>query len=403
MSVIRLDVGTLAKPVRLDNGFLRVDAHVTRAGVLTYRNPDGSLRREYRPDTEVFSKESLDSMQLKPVTDEHPPKLLTAANASSYQRGSVGERVRRDGDKVALSMLVTDAGLIEKMDSGESRECSCGYTCDVEDGAGVSPEGERYDCTQRNIRYNHVAVLPRGRAGSQVRVHMDGAELPVIFTDSPKPRVDQANREGTTVKVRIDGIEYEAGSEAALQAQAKLDAAVSLVLKQRTDEAELAKKTASETQAKLDAAAAELEKLKKDAAELPAKLAAQMKARSELEARARKVLGSKVSLDGVDDKALRLKVLAKLLPDFKADGKDEAYLAARFDAELERFDRDERDDAFPPKKGGEDDDEEDDKMDGAERLDADEVRADFMKKARELWKRPVGAHLDNSGHLLIAK
>ena len=49
-------------------GFLVARAPVTSIGVFSYRNPDGSERRELRLPEEVFNADSLASLRLKPLT-----------------------------------------------------------------------------------------------------------------------------------------------------------------------------------------------------------------------------------------------------------------------------------------------------------------------------------------------
>ncbi|MCX7015414.1 MAG: alpha/beta hydrolase fold domain-containing protein, partial [Candidatus Sumerlaeota bacterium] len=48
---------------------------------------------------------------------------------------------------------------------------SCGYTCDLEHTPG-NWMGIKYDAIQRNIRYNHMAVVKAGRAGDAAKLHM---------------------------------------------------------------------------------------------------------------------------------------------------------------------------------------------------------------------------------------
>lgn len=50
----RYGVVQIRKPEITCQGFLRAGAVRTRAGVFTYRNPDGRQCREYRPPDEVF-------------------------------------------------------------------------------------------------------------------------------------------------------------------------------------------------------------------------------------------------------------------------------------------------------------------------------------------------------------
>ena len=53
-------------------GFLTGRAIVTNVGVFTYRNKDGGITRELRPPEEVFAVDSLNSLKLKPVVNNHP-------------------------------------------------------------------------------------------------------------------------------------------------------------------------------------------------------------------------------------------------------------------------------------------------------------------------------------------
>ncbi len=176
----RIDLGQLRSPRKLNGGRLQVEGHLTRSGVFTYVNPDGTTRREYRPDAEVFRPESMQSFALAPLTDQHPDVgLLDSANAKKYAVGWTGEAVRKDGDHVAANMVVMDAEMISKMESGQTVGLSCGYECDLLEVPGVAPSGEHYDAVQKNIRGNHVALLVGvpGRAGPSARVRMDAAVM----------------------------------------------------------------------------------------------------------------------------------------------------------------------------------------------------------------------------------
>ena len=90
------------------DGRIRVDGHLTRPGVFEYMNPDGTIRREYRPPEEVFSPEAMESFIQIPVTNGHPSTLLTSKTAREHAVGSVGENIRRDGDWLAAPFVVYD-------------------------------------------------------------------------------------------------------------------------------------------------------------------------------------------------------------------------------------------------------------------------------------------------------
>lgn len=178
----RNDLARLQPVERLPDGRVRVQAHLTRAGIFEYRNPDGTVRRELRPAEEVFRPESMRSFAVVPFTDDHPPDMLTAANASQYAKGSTGDTIVRDDDHIRCMIGVFDEATIRKMDAGKL-ELSGGYTCDVDETPGTHPLWGAYDAVQRNIVGNHVALVDKGRAGTAT-VRMDSAFMVQAKTDA---------------------------------------------------------------------------------------------------------------------------------------------------------------------------------------------------------------------------
>lgn len=110
---------------------------------------------------DVFEAAALASFEGKPVTDGHPGENVGPENYSAYSRGHV-QNVRRDGDYIVADLYINDAGLASEVRNGVKREVSCGYLCNYE------PFGSGYK--QSHIRGNHVAVVPRGRAGREVAI-----------------------------------------------------------------------------------------------------------------------------------------------------------------------------------------------------------------------------------------
>ncbi len=110
---------------------------------------------------DVFDAAALASFEGKDVTAGHPPENLTPENHAAYSKGHV-ENVRRAGDQTIADLHIKDATLISEIKNGIIREVSCGYVCNWEpDGAGYK---------QTNIRGNHVAIVPHGRAGHDVAI-----------------------------------------------------------------------------------------------------------------------------------------------------------------------------------------------------------------------------------------
>lgn len=175
MSVRRFDIlDRLDGPKLLPNGWLRADAFIARTGVQEYRLADGTVRRELRLPEEVFHPDALASFAMVPVVEDHPAEMLNAGNARQFARGHLGEDITAAGDKVRASVLITDAELVQKVLDGKN-QLSAGYSCDLEESSGTW-NGEPYDVIQRSPRGNHVAVVAKGRAGPEVRLHLDASD-----------------------------------------------------------------------------------------------------------------------------------------------------------------------------------------------------------------------------------
>ena len=321
--VARFDVGGLGKAQRLDSGMLRVEGHLTKVGVFSYPQPDGTIRRELRLPEEVFRADSLTSFHMVPFTNNHPPALLSADDARRYQVGSVGENVRADGDLVAAPIMVTDAATIKEIEGGKTL-LSCGYACRLDFQPGTW-RGQRYDAIQRDIRGNHVALVARARAGDDARLRMDGkGEAPGCMLP-----VESPNEEQPKMKIKLDGIEVEVNDANQAAVQAAIDRGSTE--KARADAATTAR---DQVQAKLDGET----KARQDAEALttPAAIQRRVNDRVALEILARQSLGTTAKLDGLTDLDVKRQVIAKLSPEAKMDGQSEAYIVARFDVETER-------------------------------------------------------------------
>lgn len=159
---------------RMPGGYLRVDAYLARDGLLRYSDGRTSWL-EWRPKAELEA--AADSWHLAPVTDDHPPKMVSADNHSQYARGIViTQPIVETIDGVSYlraTIEIRDAALVRKIDAGQ-RELSIGFWSDVKMTRGTVG-GETYDAIQTGLVGNHVASVARGRAGPAVRVLMDAA------------------------------------------------------------------------------------------------------------------------------------------------------------------------------------------------------------------------------------
>lgn len=121
----------------------------------------------YRLPEDVFAPAALASFEGKDVTNSHPPEMLTAENQAAYSKGHL-ENVRRVGDNTVADLFIKDPMLVSQVESGAMREVSCGYNCNFE------PYLDGYK--QTRIRGNHLAIVPRGRAGGSVSIHDTAAQ-----------------------------------------------------------------------------------------------------------------------------------------------------------------------------------------------------------------------------------
>jgi hypothetical protein len=232
-------------------GGRRLRGNFTRTGVFQYQNADGSISKEYRPPSEVFAPASLATYQGAAVTDLHPPDMVTPETFGDLNKGHILEAKQAD-PHVAGTLDVNDKGLIDKIDAKDRGEMSMGYTADWDPTPGVSPEGQAYDGVQRNIKINHVALLPRGagRMGPTVALRKDSKDAVAILLQSKS----DADTPVPMAKHQIGTVTYDAGSESHVQA---VDAEIARLRKDADDqraEATTHKAKAEQAEKRADAA-----------------------------------------------------------------------------------------------------------------------------------------------------
>lgn len=323
MGVLRYDrASPLSKPVRLPNGFVRAEGYLTRAGIFVYRDAKGNTVRELRPPEEVMHPDALASFALVPVTNEHPPEALTADNAKQYAVGSVSESVAPEGDKVRATLMITDADAIAALDAGRS-ELSCGYTADVVIEPGTW-EGQRYDAKQTNIRGNHVALVDAGRAGPTCSIRMDATDVAQEITMD-------------SVMIEVGGAKYSVPAEMAGELVKMLE---SKGLKPAMADAEKPAEKPSEemasvkadAQRKIDALQAKLDALQSatTARTLRESIAREVREDIAVTELAKRFDADVSESDSTESK--RRKIVAKLDPSIKLDGKSPEYVGGLLDA-----------------------------------------------------------------------
>jgi hypothetical protein len=315
--VIQRDYATILDdgPELLPNGFLPVNANLTRTGIFTYfeMSPDGTIKvmRQLRHPDEVFSEESLSTLQGLPATNDHPPvALLTTGNAKDYVVGWQAENPRRvympestaDSEEyIQTKVVFFDKPTIDAIVSGRKKEISLGYTCVLDETPGEW-NGQKYDAIQRGIRYNHLSLVDKARGGPACRIIadsndislnavVDGFSLVAEEMEMDKTQLDAMEKELNTLKVQRDRL------------QAELD----------------------ETKEKLKTA------IFADAQGF----SEAVKKRVALEKKAQSILGDKVELKDSTEMDIMKQVILHLRPGIQLDGKSDEYIQARFEISCE--------------------------------------------------------------------
>jgi len=332
------------------NGFLKGRAVITTTGVFPYVMEDGAIQWELRSPEEVFHPDSLNTLRMAVVTNDHPGTLVTPDNAKVVMVGSLGEEIIVDQFKgrVASNLTVSVKDAIDDVQDGK-RALSAGYSCDVMMESG-NYNGVPYDAKQVKIRYNHVAIVDRGRAGDAAVMRVDGYQAPPdtikpVVKDTagvnPPVNINKGENMPENFKiVRIDNVEYQA--EAPVIAHySKIDEA----LKKSNVELEDVTK-------KLDTATADLSTREGERDALQAKLdAAEEKLKNAIQVdqldglfEDRNKLDTAVAKAGIEDTdkmdvmAKKKAVIAKAFPKMDLEGKDDTYINAMFDGAVTTLD-----------------------------------------------------------------
>lgn len=336
------------------DGFLRDSPIVARTGIYIYQQPDGTIRREYRPPDEVFNEDSEASFIGKPIVVGHPASgIVNSDTAKDLAIGTILScGYRKDETNIACDIVIHNPSAI-----GEKRGLSLGYRVDIEEAPGITPDGQQYDVIQRNIRINHLAVVDRGRAGAKARLNLDGDEI-----------IEGVE---TKMKIKIDSVDFEVDEKIAnyvnsLQnkeenARVKLDTA-NTELKSVKEQNTALKADADDKKAKLDAMTAERDglKAKVDAADAEKEKAvkeaveavkADMQERAELEETAK--IAKVEKTDGLTNAELKEGIVkAAFGESFKLDGVSEAYINGAYSAAKEMLRNDNAKNQAVKAKGG---------------------------------------------------
>lgn len=318
----RVAVGEL-KETR--EGYLVATARVARTGVQMYYASElgdvardagfkpGDVVRVYRHPDEVFAKDSLASITRLPVTVDHPAEEVTAANWQQLAVGEVGDAYATEPEWIVVNPMIKDAGAA-KAARTTHQEISMGYS------AAIVParDGLEADFEQRGIRYNHLALVPKGRAGEMARIGDSWGASPVQdFQPGISPTTVKEGRMSDQTKTVVLGDKAAQGLTA--DAAAVIEAYKADMTKQLADAVAAKKKSDEEKDEEIGKLKAEVKKAK-DAAVID--VDALVAARTELVGQV-KAMDASIDPKGKTDAELRKSaVLAKLGDSIVKDASD---------------------------------------------------------------------------------
>ena len=191
-------VTQLSENMYLDNDGMLIceNAILGKAGVQKYAGTELGLDSNdiilvERPETEVFRDESLSSLRGKTLTLNHPDEDVSADNHSYLAKGFILD-VRRDGNLIRGDIKITDQETIDLIMHKEMVELSLGYDTKLEyKGSNM--------LVQKDIVYNHLALVERGRA--EVARIVDGQSMRVIDKQFEEEESTLENTQGVFGKI----------------------------------------------------------------------------------------------------------------------------------------------------------------------------------------------------------
>lgn len=128
----------------------------------------------YRPKAEIEKAEFIESLNAKPVLDDHHVigNVKGLIDPDKRREAGVLTEVKLVGNELRGRIDIWSPSMIKKIRDGK-RELSLAYACDFVAKKGVF-KGEKYDFIQSNLKCgNHLALVDVARNGHDCRI-MDG-------------------------------------------------------------------------------------------------------------------------------------------------------------------------------------------------------------------------------------
>jgi hypothetical protein len=235
--------GVLSNSRRTATGGYLVDATLAKVGVMLYADESGKPVRHYNPPEVLQS--ALDGLATAPVTNRHPAQFVSPETYQKVAAGHVVGTAAFEDGHVKATLAINDAALIRDIELGVCREVSMGYMVDT----APAEVADEYDVVRTKIEWNHVAIVPSGRAGKSVRLLLDSNEIPnqdevkvalkingaEVADDKAQAAIDSLEGQLVAVSKERDALKAAKDTADAALAAATSDAAVDAAVAARLD------------------------------------------------------------------------------------------------------------------------------------------------------------------------
>lgn len=211
------------------NGFLHIAlTPISKATVNPYLGSEiaGSEEHGWKPDKIYYGLRPEEELEKAAKTFNGLPLLLEhhPTDAENLPKewvvGSMGTDAVYEKPYLKNSMTVTDAQAIGYIEDGTAKEISCSYRFTPDFTAGTYTEADgsevHYDFIMRDIKGNHVALVPEGRAGHDVKV-ADGIDA-VKYIANEERRSNMPIDDFIAKFMPLASDEEKAAAKAALEA-----------------------------------------------------------------------------------------------------------------------------------------------------------------------------------------
>lgn len=322
-----LDRASVGSITETKEGYLVATARVARVGVQHYLASElgdvaisagfkpSDVVSVYRHPDEVFSRDSLSTITRLPVTIDHPAEEVTADNWSVLAVGEVGDAYATEPEWIIVNPMLKDSRAVIASKTTH-REISMGYSAEIV----KARDGIPADFEQKNIRYNHLALVGKARAGDNARIGDSWGATPVNDFQPGNPPKSKGGRMPDLKTVVLGDRAVQVADSDVLAIEAfKSDAA-----KQIAD----AKALADSKDEQIGALKAELAQAQ-EAAKID--VDALVAARTELVA-AVAAVDSAIDPNGKTDAELRKAAVVSKMGDAAVEGSSDAEIAGMFKA-----------------------------------------------------------------------